>query len=368
MQPTRTWAEVSLTTIACNARALQRRAGEDVFVVGVVKANAYGHGLVPVARAVADAGLPWLAVATVDEARSLRDAGLTLPLLVLAPLLDEEAAVCAALSLTPLVSSRSFFAAGQRLSQPPRCALALDTGMGREGLCPDEAAALLDEAVPGTIVGVATHYSSADEDDVAPTDSQTARFAEFVAAHRMALRGCWLSLANSPGLLRASLPETLRAWPIQCRPGALLYGIEPYAGALDGTDLAPALIWKARLTLVRSLPAGATIGYGRTHSLTRPSRIATLAVGYADGLSRHLSNRGFVLIRGTRCPIVGRISMDQCQVDVTEAPEAVAGDTAVLLGKEGGHELTALEMARGANTTSHEPTTLLSARVTRHYL
>ncbi|WP_395092426.1 alanine racemase [Armatimonas sp.] len=349
----RVWAEVSLEAIAHNFRLLSARYGD---VAAVVKANAYGHGLVPVARACVSAGAKRLCVATLEEGMSLRKAGLSQAIYPLSALLPEEATDCVRADLTPFISSPEFFAAFAAAAKnapiPARCYLVFDTGMGREGL---NASALrpLRASCPAQveIVGIATHLSSADEAELLPTKAQCAAFAEATVG--------WpgeVSVTNSPGMLRVEASGFHRA-------GAILYGIEPYPGALDECPTLAAMVVKARLTLVKALPAGATVGYGRTHTLTRDSVIATVPAGYGDGWLRALGNCGFVSVQGQRCPIVGRVSMDQCQVDITDVAGVSVGDTVTLIG-EG---ITAVEVAQWAKTTAHEPTTLLNSRVPRYY-
>ena len=351
---TRIWAEVSLEAIAHNFRLLSARYGD---VAAVVKANAYGHGLVPVARACAAAGAQRLCVASLEEGLSLRKAGISQAIYPLSALLPDEADECLRADLTPFVSSVEFFAAfavaAKSAPLAARCFLVLDTGMGREGLSLTELTQIR-QSCPAHVelVGLATHFASADEPELQPTDTQSAAFA--------AALGSWdgeVTLTNSPGMLRISAPGFHRA-------GAILYGIEPYPGALDACPVLPAMTVRARLTLVKPLPAGATVGYGRTHTLARDSVIATIPAGYGDGWLRRLGNHGFVSVHGQRCPIVGRVSMDQCQVDVTDVPGVKIGDVATLIG-EG---IAAAEVADWAETTAHEPTTLLNSRVARYFV
>lgn len=325
----------------------------------MVKADAYGHGLVPVARACVAAGAQRFCVATLEEGLRLRRAGVSVTIHPLSPLLPEEAEDCVRANLTPFISSPAFFdafvAAAKDAPQPAPCFLMLDTGMGREGMDAATFHAVRAACPPWVeLVGVATHLASADEPERLPTDNQLADF-ERQTEHTVGL----LSACNSPGMLRWDEHGIVRA-------GAILYGIEPYPEAFAQAELAlrPAMALKARLTLVKALPAGATVGYGRTHTLTRDSMIATVPAGYGDGWLRPLGNRGFVLVRGQRCPIVGRVSMDQCQIDVTEIAQVALGETVTLIG-EG---ITACDVAQWAQTTPHEPTTLLSSRVPRYYL
>ena len=365
--PERTWAEVDLAAVQSNFRALRREAGPNDAILVVVKADAYGHGLVPVAQAAYEAGASHFGVATVAEGAALRHAAISGEVHVLTPLLPSEADDCARLGLTPYISSLEFLEAYSRLDAPfpPSCFLMVDTGMGREGLDPETAARVI-AAPPASlrVAGVASHLASADEPDQTLTCVQEQRFGQWLRTTPGVLPGMWRSLANSPGMLRVGRPDD---GPVLWRPGALLYGISPYPDARGLPNLAPVLGWKARVTLVRTLPAGSTVGYGATATLARDSRIATLAAGYADGLSRRLSNRGVVLVHGTRCPIVGRVSMDQCQIDVTDTPQVQIGDVATLLGRDGSLSLGAETMAAAIETTVHEPTTCLSARVPRRF-
>jgi alanine racemase len=359
---TRTWTEVSLGTIAANFQALQAASGGQI--MAVVKADAYGHGLIPVARACVAAGARHLGVATLDEAQELRQAGISQEIYPLAPLLPEEAESVVRAGVTPFVSSPTFFTAlalaAEGAPLPARAVLTLDTGMGREGMSLREAQELVHSPTV-EIVGLSTHLSSADEDDLAPTRAQLAAFDDFARALDPENK-LWRSWANSPGMLRSIAPDPL------ARAGAALYGIEPFPGALAGSSLRPALAWRARVVLVRELPAGATVGYGRTATLSRPSKVATLSVGYGDGLHRELGNRGEVLICGTRCPIVGRVSMDQCQIDVTDLPALALGEVATLIGRDGDEEITAAQMAERARTICYAPTTILTRRVVRQYV
>jgi alanine racemase len=390
----RTWAEIDLTALAENVavlRGLGQPFGEPM---AVVKADAYGHGAAEVARACERNGVGHFGVACVDEGRSLRRAGITAEIYVLSPFLPEEAPEIIGSDLIPFVSSpvqlQALRDAAAGAERPARCFLAIDTGMGREGCLPEEAVALYraatvaDRQAGVRITGVVTHFSRADEPGIGD-DVSAGQAERFVGALRTLNaispfahardgrggRGLYLSLANSPATLRLDHGQPItgaRGFLMRC--GLLTYGIEPYADAYaDCPDVHAILSWRTRVTLLRHLPTGATVGYGQTRTLARPSRIATLAVGYADGLSRKLSNRGVILLRGRRYSIVGRVSMDQCQVDVTDAGDAVSlGDVATLIGADGAEGISALEMAELIGTTPHEPTCALTARVPRLYL
>ena len=365
----RAWAEISLSALSQNYRALSRLAGEGALVAPVVKADAYGHGLIPVARATLAVGAPCLAVATLDEALTLRRAGVSATLYTLSPLLPDEAEDTVRADVTPFISSPEFYEAFRRAAEnaplPARYWLALDSGMGREGMSLADALSLPES--PALVrAGISTHLSSADEDDLGPTEDQLATFAEQVGTLDPS-GNLPLSWANSPAFLRHQVGVLAGRAGNLFRPGAALYGIEPYPGSVAGLGLRPALALKASVTLIRELSEGATVGYGRTFTVEKPSRIATIGIGYGDGLSRELSSRGVVLIRGQRCPLVGRVSMDQCQIDVTALPDVRIGDVATLIGRDGEEELTAAAVAELARTTCHAPTTMLTRRVERRY-
>ena len=361
----RCWAAISLSVVAENYRTLARLAGPINRVAPVVKADAYGHGLLPVARACISAGANRFAVATLDEALTLRRAGISTAIYTLSPLPPSDAESAVQSSVTPFISGPEFYLAfaqaAENSRQPAPFWIALDTGMGREGMTLDDALVL--RQTPALLLeGISTHLSSADELDPAPTDGQLAEFAEALTRLDPDER-LLVSWANSPAMLRFNFAAGRRK--VVHRPGAALYGIEAYPGV--GGSLLPALTLQASVTLIRAMPAGAAIGYGQTHTLSRPSTIATVAMGYGDGLARELSNRGVVLIRGRRCPLVGRISMDQCQADVTDLASASVGDVATLIGTDGEQTITAAEMARLAQTTCHASTTMLTRRVERRW-
>lgn len=370
--------------------------------MAIVKADAYGHGAAPVARAAGKhGGIGHFGVACLSEAQELRRAGIRGEVYTLGSFLPGEAAGLVQNDVTPFVSSfeqvMALHAAGKNAPLPARCVLTVDTGMGREGLLPRDALLVWRETqtLGGVkIAGLATHFSSADEPNPtgeAETKSQTACFADFVRGLRdtgafaqledgRGNRGVWISVSNSPGIVQAAaLPPDLCGSSsdgssgirgVLLRPGLLLYGIAPFQDALQKLPevLRPALAWRARITLVRDLPEGATVGYGKTHTLRRLSRIATVAAGYADGLSRRLGNRGRVLLPGGgTAPLVGRVSMDQCQIDVTDCPNAAVGDTVTFIGQNETNTQTVFDLAEWMDTTPHEPTCLLSRRVARVY-
>ncbi len=370
-----TVATIRLGAIRANFAEAQRRAGRRD-VIAVVKADAYGHGAAPVARALAQAGCRRLAVLSVAEAAALRDAGVALPILVLAGVHDaDEADAAVALEVTPVVHhagqlERLARAASGRAA-PVGIHVEVDTGMRRMGVPPEEAVELLAEVrrtASLSLEGTFTHLARADEADPAPSLEQLRAFrAVLDAAWARDLDPGLLHIANSAGLLAG--PELARAFPEETavRPGLLLYGARP-APHLEA-ELAPAMTLRSQVVQLRTVRAGEAVGYGALFRSRRPTRVATLAVGYADGVPVASSGCGAVLIRGRRHPIAGRVSMDYVGVDVGQAPVEI-GDEAILFGEargadgEGGR-LPVEEAAEAARTLSYELLVRVGSRVPR---
>jgi alanine racemase len=365
-RPTR--AEVSLDALEANLAAIRSRAG-GLPVMGVVKADAYGHGAVPVARALAAAGIDRLAVALLEEAQELRRAGIEVPILVMGPLEPAQMEAVVRERVTPALFREDQIAALQaaasRASRAAPFHLKVDTGMGRLGVPWTRAGALLEILARSpalALEGVFSHLACADDPDHPLTRVQRERFDEVVGLIRS--RGHappLLHLANSAAVLDR-LPEGLTL----VRPGLLLYGYRPSPRNRE-IPLAPVLRLASRIVLVKEVPEGEAVGYGATFVARRKSRIATVAAGYDDGVIRSLSNRGHFLVRGRRVPIAGRISMDLTTLDVTDFPEAALGDEAVLVGSQGGELQGADQVAAEAGTVSWEILCGIGWRVPRLY-
>jgi alanine racemase len=340
-------------------------------VIAVVKADAYGHGAVPVVRALLEAGCRRFAVLHVEEACELRDAGIEAPILVLAGV-DGAAELAVERRLTPVIhhaTELALLAAAARASGSPLpIHVEVDTGMGRMGAAPRDAEALLVAAAeaPGLeLEGVFTHLARADEPDITPSLAQLASFRRLLTAARArGVAPALVHVANSAGLLAGkplleALPEVNAV-----RPGLMLYGVRP-APHLDAA-LRPVLTLCTRVASVRSLAAGDPVGYASLWRAEWPTRVATLRVGYADGVPVAASNRGEVLIGGHRHPIVGRVSMDYLSVEVGDAPVA-RGDEAIVFGAGEQGELPVEEAAAAAHTIAYELLVRVGARVPRVY-
>lgn len=366
-RPTR--AEIDLDAVTQNVRVLRAFVG--VTVAAVVKANGYGHGAVPVARAALAGGAGWLAVASVHEALALRRAGLDAPVLVLGWTPPEALPVALDHDLRLTVVDPADVAAAARAGaaagRPARLHVKIDTGMGRLGFPawdPETPRRLLELAgTPGVEVeGIYTHLASADLPDPGDTHEQLRRFRQVLEAlARGGLRPPLIHAANSAGALR--FPE---ARFDLVRVGLAIYGLTDFAVPPGAPGLRPALRWVTRVAQVKTLPPGIGVSYGRTYVPDRPLRTAILPVGYADGFDRGLSNRGEVLVGGRRARVLGRVCMDQTVVGPVD--EAVRpGDEAVLIGRQGGDEVSAAEVAAWLDTIPYEVVARIGPRVARVY-
>lgn len=371
--PPLTWCSVDTDALAANVRAFRRLIGPDPLLAVPVKANAYGHGLALAARAFLAGGADWLCVHALEEARALRAAGITAPIYILGPVPLAGLAEAVALDTRLVVYNRDTVDAlvGQGLSA--RLHLKVETGNHRQGLDPSAALELAARvaAAPGLeLEGVASHFANIeDTTDHTYARQQLARFEAAVdalrgAGHRIPIR----HIANSAATI---------LWPERvfemARPGIAAYGLWPspetrVAAQLVGRGdfaLRPALTWKTRVAQVRMIPAGAAVGYGCTVITRRPTRLAILPVGYADGYDRGLSNLAHVLIGGRAAPVMGRVCMNIVMVDVTDGPAPALEDEAVLLGRQGAAQITAEQFAGWASTINYEIVARIGSHVPR---
>jgi len=369
--PHRAWIEVDHAAIRHNLATI-RAAVDDAAVIAVVKANAYGHGDVAVARTLAAAGVERLAVATVDEARRLREAGLQVPILVLWGIGPEEAADAVELALEPIVYDARAIdwleAAAAGSPAPIGVHLKVDTGLGRQGMDPAHVAGLATAIARSprlTLAGTMSHLAVAGEDD-AYTEGQLVRMAQTIDTLR--------SAGIDPGLVHvgasSGIVTGLTGLVDAVRPGLTLYGLLPAGIAVApgfGT-LRPALSLKARALRIFDLPAGERIGYGLRYQATRATRVATLGIGYGDGWPRVHANNGSVLVRGRRAPIVGAVSMDGVTVDLGDIAGVTYDDEFVLIGEQSGARITADDVAGERRTINYEVTTALRERLPRLHL
>jgi alanine racemase len=368
---TTTWAEIDLDAIASNVSAFKKHVGEKVEIFAVVKANAYGHGAAPVARAALDAGAARLAVHRSVEGVELRQARIEAPILIMGYTPPDGAKTIVRWRLTPslidmeVARALSFEAAGTGATVPVH--IKVDTGMSRWGLMPGEVVEFiraLRDLPYLRLEGIFTHLATADWRDTTHVLNQMDVFNRVLSDIRHAgFDVPVIHAANSAAAMR--LPTT------HCgavRIGIAMYGMEPSSEWPSVFQIHPALTLKSAVSRVRKLPPGSGISYGRTFIAQQSIIAALVPVGYGDGYHRSLSNRGCVLIRGQRAPIVGRICMDQCVVDATNIPGVMQHDEVVLIGRQGQEVISVEEVARLAGTINYEVTTSLLPRVSRLHL
>lgn len=362
---------VDLAALRWNFQQVRERIGPGVKVLAVVKANAYGHGALGVAKALADAGSESFGVATLEEGIELRAGGIEAPILVLAGVYLEQLGELVECRLTPAICEaetlKQLEREARRRGLTLNFHLKVDTGMGRIGLRAEDVDSWLSELgrlQALRLEGLFSHFSRAESVEGSYTQEQLQAFQRVLQRLRSAgYDPPLIHLANSAAVI--ALPS---AHFTMVRPGLMLYGAYPSPEMASQVTLRPVLTWKTRVLQLKKVPKGSSISYGQTFVTQRESLIATLPVGYADGYHRLLSNRGEVLIRRRRAPIVGRICMDLTMVDVTDVSGVTQGDEVVLLGAQGEATIAADEMAGWAETISYEIFTSIGPRVPRgHY-
>jgi alanine racemase len=364
-----TVAVIDLSALEHNVREVRRRsAGRNI--LAVVKAGAYGHGAIEISRRLLALNVDMLGVALVEEGRELREAGIDAPILVMGAVFPDQAETIVSLKLTPVVYNRAvaraLIQASKKLAIKVCVHLKIDTGMGRIGVAPAEAPRVIAamKADGLDVQGLMTHFADADLADKQFASLQMDRFETLLRdLETQGMRVAARHAANS-----ASVLDFSRALFTMVRPGLMLYGYNPLEEGTVDTVLQPVLSLITRIAFLKKVPAGVPISYGRTFVTKRESLIATLPVGYADGYRRSLSNKGEVLVRGERAPIMGRVCMDMCMADVTDIAGVSEGDDVVLIGSQGSERITADDIAKITGTISYEVLCGISSRVPRIYL
>jgi len=365
-----TYATVNLAALAHNLSHIKRCLSPGTDIMAVVKANAYGHGAVEIAHALTSQGIGRFAVASLDEGIALRQAGLSGSIVVLGALLEEQVFDLVAHRLTPVVSDRrilpSLAKAAGSYQTPYPIHLKVETGMGRLGFSPEELLSLFDDPIirnPLQVEGIMTHLADADGSDNASTERQLHLFRAMLEQIRE--RGLTIPLvhtANSAAIVR--FPETHFSL---VRPGIMLYGYHTLPASIPAPDLKPVLSLRTTVVQLRTIPPGGAVSYNGTFVAKRPTRLAVLPIGYADGYSRRLSHRGSVLIQGRRAPIVGLVCMDMIMVDVTDLTPVQVGETVTLIGQQGKESIWADEVADWIGTIPYEVLCGIGPRVPRLY-
>jgi alanine racemase len=361
------WLEIDLDIIRQNVKELLRISQKEV--MAIVKANGYGHGAAEIAKAAVEAGATWCGVARLEEAIALRRAGLNCQILVLGYTSPDRVAeavnnnVC--LTIYDQQIGEAYAEQAKNLGGGLRLHIKVDTGMGRLGISPETALEFIENLSrrPQLLIeGIFTHFARADEPQVPTTNEQLVMFDQLIKNLRVdGIAPKYIHAANSAAILNYPAARFDLV-----RPGISLYGFPPSPETPFPDSLKPALTWKTRLTSVRTFPAGHGISYGHIYHTTRAERIGSVAIGYADGFRR--VNGNVALVHGKRVPVVGRVCMDQCMLQLDEVPNAAIGDEVVLLGGQGNEYISAEELADRWGTFNYEVICGLSARLPRIYL
>ena len=374
-----TWVEIDLRALDHNIKEIKAKVHPDTRIVGVVKADAYGHGCVECAGVLRDNGIKRFAVATIQEAMTLRDAGFKdEQILLLGVVPDICADIVAAENLMPVVcsyeSAVAISEASVKQGKKTYCFIKIDTGMSRIGFpafSESDFEKTIDvihkiEELDGVrIKGLMSHFAASDEESHDYTNKQIQRFDEMY--ERLCSEGINLpyrTIANSAAILQYPNAD----YDI-VRPGIIMYGCYP-SDEVDrgGVELEPVMSVRANIVFLKNIPAGAPVSYGRKFTAERKSKIATISIGYADGYSRTLSGKAEVLVDGVRCPIVGNICMDQCMVDVTDVPDVKLGDPVTIMGRDGDEEITSEELAAKLGTINYEVLCSFGLRLQKIYI
>jgi len=351
------WLEINLDAIAHNVKMIKQIVGESAKIIAIVKANAYGHGAVEVAETILENGVTMLGVGVIDEGIVLRKAGIGAPILVCGLTTDDQLESLVLHNLTATVCNLKAVQTLSRIANEnkkrARVHIKIDTGMGRLGIPSEE---ILDfvkkisQIKNIEIEGIFTHFAATNEENGAYTRRQFEKYKKaLLELKRERINIPLRHVANSAAILNSSCLH-LEA----VRPGIIIYGLFPSPKTERTIQLKPAAEFKTKIVFLKKVPAGKSIGYGRAYTTTKPTQIATLPVGYADGYPWLLSNKGEILIRGQRAPIIGRICMDLCMIDVTHIPGVQIGDEVVLWGKQGSEMISAEEVAQKIGSIVYE--------------
>ncbi len=367
----RSWAEIDLAALERNLNLIRSALPQPMKYVSVVKADAYGHGILPTAARLMQSGVDLFAVANIKEAAEIREMASGWPILVLGPLLEDEDSALLEYDLIATLSSASelprFAALARKRKQKIKIHLKIDSGMGRLGAWWEEAGELIAETLATQeieLCGLLTHF--ADPRDLAFTDLQRSRFQKIHDALPAAKReNLMVHADNSSSLLNLKKDSIFNS----VRIGLLQFGVSPQKESLfSKLQVEPVLSFHSKLAIIKKLPAQTTLSYGRQYQLQKSSNIGIISAGYGDAIPLHCGNRADALIRGNRYPIVGRVTMDQTLVDLTDAPDNLeVGETVTLIGKQGDQEILLTKLAEDAGTIPWELLCSITKRVPRVY-
>ncbi|MBI9075148.1 MAG: alanine racemase [Desulfatibacillum sp.] len=356
--------EIDLNALRHNYRVMADLAGPETKIISVVKADAYGHGLIPVSRTLVDCGAHALGIFRPNDAIAIRQAGLDVPIIALSGIFPWEAQAAAEHNLSVVIytmdMAQSLSQANREMGKVGDVLIKVDTGMGRLGVFPRDLPAFLDALAPLKgirVTGIASHLAASE----LPEDPHTAGQVEAFAQSSLSM------IHDNLGNSGAILEGLAKGYPM-ARPGIALYGSAPDPNMKGAALLKPVMAFKTRIIFVKDLPAGSPVSYGMTYVTPGPSRIATIPVGYADGYFRRLSNKGVAIVHGKRVPVVGTVCMNLTMLDVTGLEGVESGDEVVLLGNQGDQRVTGDELAASAGTISYELYCSLGRANPRHYM
>ena len=372
MIPKRVYTRINLDNIQKNMQTVRDKFGDDMIILGIVKANAYGHGAVEIARALVEFGAEMLGVAAIDEAIELRENGITAPILILGQIFRQDYAAAIENNITCTVididTAQGLSKKAQELGKTAKVHIKIDTGMGRIGFQADEN----DEALIKSIFaldnilveGAFTHFANADTADKTSANSQKKLFLDFT--DNLINQGYNFPIRHMYNSASAMELDGYAGEMVRC--GIMLYGHYPSNEMDKNYKLYPALEFKSHISFVKTVDKGFSISYGSTYVTDRKMKIATVPVGYGDGYPRYLSNKGYALVRGTRCPILGRICMDQFMIDVSHLPNVDIADEVTLIGTDGNETITVEDVSDAEYRFNYEFCCLITPRVPRFYI
>lgn len=372
MLPKRVYTKINLDNIQKNMQTVRQKFGDDMIILGIVKANAYGHGAVETAKALVEFGAGMLGVAAIDEALELRENGITAPVLILGQIFRQDYAAAIENDITctviDIVTAEGLSKKAQELGKTAKVHIKIDTGMGRIGFQPDENGEKLIKSVFTLdnifIEGAFTHFANADAADKSSAELQKKKFLDFT--DKLIIEGYKFPIRHMYNSASAMELDGYAGEMIRC--GIMLYGLYPSEEMNRDYRLFPALEFKSHISFVKTVNKGFPISYGSTYITDKEMTVATVPVGYGDGYPRYLSNKGDVLVRGTRCKILGRVCMDQFMIDVSHLDNVQIADEVTLVGADENETITVEEVSDAEHRFNYEFCCLITPRVPRFYI
>lgn len=372
MLPKRVYTKINLDNIQKNMQTVRKKYGDDMIILGIVKANSYGHGAVETAKALVEFGAGMLGVAAIDEALELRENGITAPVLILGQIFRQDYAAAIENDITctviDIVTAQGLSKKAKELGKTAKVHIKIDTGMGRIGFQPDEDGEMQVKSIFALenifVEGAFTHFANADSSDKTSANSQKKKFLDFT--DKLIIEGYKIPIRHMYNSASAMELDGYAGEMVRC--GIMLYGLYPSEEMDKSYKLFPALEFKSHISFVKTVEKGFPVSYGSTYITDREMKIATVPVGYGDGYPRYLSSEGEVLVQGTRCKILGRVCMDQFMIDVSHLPDVQIADEVTLVGTDGNETITVEEVSDAEYRFNYEFCCLITPRVPRIYI